>query len=362
MSGQTKRAICIGEATVELSRGGDGRFSLASSGDTFNTAIYLARAGVAVAFASALGDDPCSDAIVSLAKAEGIATDLMLRAPGRLPALALVDADAQGKRRVHAWREAAPARDLFELPNWSRLAAAVTAARLIYFSGITLSLYSNVGLGRLFAAIELARGNGAKIAFDGNFRPHGWSGDLTRARTVVAEALKRVDIALPAYDDEAVLWGDPSPEATIERLQAFGIGEIVVKNGPNSALVASAGEREAVPVPDVVVPVDPTAAGDGFNAGYLAARLTGRNPLEAAGAAHRLTGEVIRHHGAIVPRAARSTVEISDHFGHQSRLRRRGPTRALRLSPGRSMAAIPACRSAAPRLRTKHFARWSATC
>lgn len=303
MSGQTKRAICIGEATVELSRGGDGRFALASSGDTFNTAIYLARAGVAVAFASALGDDPFSDAIVSLAKAEGIATDLILRAPGRLPALALVDADAQGKRRVHAWREAAPARDLFELPNWSRVAEAVTAARLIYFSGITLSLYSNVGLGRFLAATELARGNGAKIAFDGNFRPHGWNGDLTRARTVVAEALKRVDIALPAYDDEAVLWGDPSPEATIERLQAFGIGEIVVKNGPNSALVASAGEREAVPVPDVVVPVDPTAAGDGFNAGYLAARLTGSNPLEAAGAAHRLAGEVIRHHGAIVPRA-----------------------------------------------------------
>ena len=57
------------------------------------------------------------------------------------------------------------------------------------------------------------------------------------------EALKRVDIALPTYDDEAVLWGDPSPEATVERLQAFGIGEIVVKNGPNSALVASGGAQ-----------------------------------------------------------------------------------------------------------------------
>ena len=86
MSESAKRAICIGEAIVELARGGDGRFALASSGDTFNTAIYLARAGVPVAFASALGDDPFSDAIVSLAQAEGIATDLILRAPGRLPA------------------------------------------------------------------------------------------------------------------------------------------------------------------------------------------------------------------------------------------------------------------------------------
>ena len=236
----------------------------------------MARAGLAVAFASALGDDPFSDAIVSLAQAEGIATDLILRAGSRLPALALVDADAKGERRAHYWREAAPARELFELPQWSAMAEGLVNARLIYFTGITLSLYSNVGLGRFFAALELARGNGAKIVFDGNFRPHGWHGDLTRTRTVFAEALKRVDIALPAYDDEAVLWGDPSPEATIERLQAFGVNEIVVKNGPNSALVAASGARDAVPVPEVVAPVDATAAGDGFNAGYLAARLNGR--------------------------------------------------------------------------------------
>ncbi|MEJ2433834.1 MAG: sugar kinase, partial [Pseudolabrys sp.] len=239
---ETKRAICIGEATVELARGADGRFALGSGGDTFNTAIYLARAGQPTAFASALGDDPYSDAIVSLARAEGVAPDLVMRVPGRLPALALIDSDPQGQRRVHSWYEAAPARDLFELPNWSRVAEALLGARLVYFSGITLSLYSNIGLGRFLAAVELARGNGAKIAFDGNFRPRDWKGDLTRTRTVFAEALKRVDIALPTYDDEAVLWGDPSPEATAERLQAFGVNEIVVKNGPNSALIAASGK------------------------------------------------------------------------------------------------------------------------
>src|SRR5450759_2019037 len=88
MNEPARRAICIGEATVELARGSDGRFALASSGDTFNTAIYLARAGVPVAIASALGDDPYSDAIVSLAQAEGIGIDLIMRAAGRLPALA----------------------------------------------------------------------------------------------------------------------------------------------------------------------------------------------------------------------------------------------------------------------------------
>ena len=272
-----------------------------SSGDTFNTAIYLARAGAAVAFSSALGDDPFSDAIVSLARAEGIGTDLILRAPGRLPCLALIDQDSKGERRFHYWREAAPARELFELPQWSRMAEGLTAARLIYFSGITLSLYSNMGLGRFLATVEIARNNGAKIAFDGNFRPRGWHGDLARTRTVFTEALKRVDIALPAYDDEAVLWGDPSPEATVERLQAFGVNEIVVKNGPNSALVAA--RVSATPCRcRRCEPVDTTAAGDGFNAGYLAARLNGAGPSGGAGRA-QAAGQVIRHRGAITPRA-----------------------------------------------------------
>jgi 2-dehydro-3-deoxygluconokinase len=304
MSEPRTRAVCVGEVMIELLRGGDGRFAIACGGDTFNTAIYLARAGAEVAFASALGDDPYSVSILALAAAEGVASDLILRAPGRLPGLYLVDMDAGGKQHSHFWRSEAPAGDLFELPDWGRVAAGLLAAKLVYFSGITLSLYSNAALGRFLAVIEMARQNGAKIAFDGNFRPRGWKGDLTRTRTVFMEALKRVDIALPAYDDEAILWGDPSPEATVARLQAFGIGEIVVKNGPNSALVVAQGTNELVPVPEVVVPIDPMAAGDSFNAGYLAARLAGNGPVPAAAAAHQLAGQVIRHRGAIMPRAA----------------------------------------------------------
>src|SRR6266540_4334149 len=304
MSKQGPRAVAVGEAIVEFVRGGDGRFGVGCAGDTFNVAVYLARAGIDAAFATALGDDPYSDAILALAAAEGVASDLVLRTRGRLPGVAVVDSDAAGARRRYDWGADAPARDLFELPDWGRVAEGLTKAKLVYFSGITLSLYSNTGLGRFLALIEMVRQQGVKVAFDGNFRPRGWRGDLSRTRTVFMEALKRVDMALPTYDDEAVLWGDPSPEATVERMQAFGIAEIVVKNGPNSALVTTGGRNEFIPVPEVVVPVDTTAAGDSFNAGYLAARLSGKQPGEAAADAHRLAGEVIRHRGAIMPRAA----------------------------------------------------------
>ncbi|MBI3434200.1 MAG: sugar kinase [Proteobacteria bacterium] len=295
--------MCIGEVVIELARGGDGRFALGCGGDTFNTAVYLARAGNDVAFASAVGDDRYSDTVFAMAAAEGIDCTYLLRVPGRLPGLCLLDAGAQGAKRTHFWRDGSPARELFELPDWGQVAEALLGARLVFLSGITLSLYSNTGIGRVLAVLELARRNGCMVAFDGNFRPHGWNGDLGRARAVCIEALKRTDIALPAFDDEAVLWGDPSPEATVDRLQAFGIGEIAVKNGPGNALIAVATGREAVPVPEIVDPVDPMAAGDGFNAGYLAARLAGESPANAAASAHRLAGAVIRHRGSILPRA-----------------------------------------------------------
>jgi 2-dehydro-3-deoxygluconokinase len=295
--------LTIGEVLIELTRERDGRFSLSCDGDTFNTAVYLARGGIDVGYATALGDDPYSEGFVSLLAAEGISSAAILRLRGRLPGIVLSDADpASGGRRHFQWREEAPARELFELREWPRVAEAMVAARLIFFSGITLSLYSNVGLGRLFATLEMARERGVKIAFDCNFRPRAWKGDLSRARTVFMEALKRSDFALPAYDDEAVLWGDPSPEATVERLRAFGIGEVAVKNGPNSVLVASAGEQEHVPIPKAITPVDSAGAGDAFNAGYLAARLAGETPRAAAIAGHRLAGRVIQHPGPLMPR------------------------------------------------------------
>lgn len=304
MTAERARVVCVGEAGIELVRGGDSRFGIDCVGDTFNVAVYLARAGIASAFATALGDDPYSETIVALAAAEGVDRDLMLRVRGRLPGLTVVDIDSAGRTHRYDWCGEAPARELFELPDWSQVADAMSKAKLVYFSGITLSLYSNIGIGRLLAVVELIRQQGVKVAFDGNFRPRGWRGDLPRARTVFMEALKRIDIALPAYDDEAVLWGDPSPEATVARLQAFGVNEIVVKNGPNSALVAEGSRSELVPVPEVVEPVDATAAGDGFNAAYIASRLTGKSAVDAAGAAHRLAAQVIRHRGALMPRPA----------------------------------------------------------
>ena len=75
--------------------------------------------------------------------------------------------------------------------------------------------------------------------------------------------------------------------------------------GPPAAKASAAANANASHLAaEILVPVDPTAAGDGFNAGYLAARLSGSAPAQAASAAHRLAGDIISHPGALLPRSA----------------------------------------------------------
>ncbi|MNY52760.1 2-dehydro-3-deoxygluconokinase [compost metagenome] len=50
--------------------------------------------------------------------------------------------------------------------------------------------------------------------------------------------------------------------------------------------------------------MDTTAAGDSFSAGYLAVRLTGGTPAEAAKRGHLTASTVIQYRGAIIPREA----------------------------------------------------------
>jgi 2-dehydro-3-deoxygluconokinase len=141
------------------------------------------------------------------------------------------------------------------------------------------------------------------VAFDTNYRPALWR-DPAAARAVFAEFLPAISLALPTFEDEQAVSGDPDAEATARRYAAAGVPEVAVKRGALGCVLLAGGALTEVPVPRPVTAVDTTAAGDGFNAGYLAARLTGASPDEAARAGHGLAAAVVQYPGAIIPRSA----------------------------------------------------------
>ncbi|MFK7829607.1 MAG: sugar kinase [Congregibacter sp.] len=301
-----KRIAMIGECMLELTRppsqqvGGSLPMNLSYGGDTLNSAVYLARQGVQVDYVTALGDDSLSAWMVGEWRAEGVGCDLVQYAASAVPGLYLIETDADGERSFHYWRESSAARRLLEDPeNAERLFSELANHHYICLSGITLAIYSPASRQRLFDHLIAYRHKGGKVVFDGNYRPRLWeSEDATRHSY---EQMYRItDIALPTLDEEQGLFGLADQSAFIARLRSWGVREMAIKLGASGCLVVGDAEPERIAARKVDV-VDTTSAGDSFNAGYLAARMSGRAPDAAVRAGQHLASIVIQHQGAIIP-------------------------------------------------------------
>jgi 2-dehydro-3-deoxygluconokinase len=277
------------------------RFSF--GGDALNTAIYLTRLGLQTRFVTALGDDRYSDGMIAAWEAEGLLTDAVRIMPRRLPGMYVIETSPSGERRFLYWRTDSPARDVFTAAFAEETTRWLVDADVLFLSGVTLSLYGEAGLWRLFAALKQARRKGVRIVLDTNFRPRNWP-DLSIARAAFAEVAGMVDIALAGDEDLALLFGPGDAEATLRDWLDFETTEVVLKCGKDDARIWAGGESFRVAAERVNAVVDTTAAGDSFAAAYLAARLRGAHPAVAARNGHRLASAVIRHPGAIIPKSA----------------------------------------------------------
>ena len=303
------RVATIGECMIELRHTDAQTLKIGFGGDTLNTAVYLARlgagAGIRVDYVTALGDDPYSEAMLTGWQAEGVGTALVARLPWRLPGLYIIRTNTQGERSFTYFRSAAAARDLLRDGRDASLAQSLAGFACVYLSGITLSILDEPQRQLLVALLDRLRAGGTKVAFDGNYRPAGWP-DADVARRWMTAVLQRCDIALPTLDDEQRLFGDRDADGCAARLHGAGVGDVVVKLGAAGSQVSSRGGDRPSTIPPAAVGkvVDTTAAGDSFNAGYLAARLLGRDAAAAAAVGNRLAAVKVQHPGAIMPRDA----------------------------------------------------------
>ena len=293
------RVLCIGECMVEMAPEADGRFAMGFAGDTFNTAWYLRRilpAGWQVDYLTAIGDDPISARMAEFLAAEGIGTDHVRRIAGGTVGLYMISLSG-AERSFSYWRSASAARRLAE--DVGALQHALNGADLAYVSGITLAILPQADRARLLAALAAAQATGTLLAFDPNMRPRLWS-DADIMRREVQKAAVGMDIVLPSFDEEALHCGDASPDATARRYADAGAGMVVVKNGAGEIVLRQSGLDIRFQPPEAEQVVDTTAAGDSFNAGFLAACLQGRPLPDALADGAKVARHVIGARGALV--------------------------------------------------------------
>ncbi|MDP3342451.1 sugar kinase [Frigidibacter sp.] len=298
-----RRILSIGEAMVEMSRADQpGLWRMGIAGDTLNTAWYLRRllgADWQVGYLTRIGTGEFSQQMLDFLAAEGIDAAHVGREEGAEIGLYAISLK-NGERSFAYWRGQSAAKRLADDP--AALTAGLDGCHMAYLSGITLAILPPEGRQNLLDALKAAQAAGTTVVFDTNLRPRLWS-DPATMRAVTEQAAAMADLCLPSFDDEAALFGDASPEATLARYLTLGAGQVVVKNGGGTILFG--GREGQGQIDDLAreVPVDSTAAGDSFNAGYLASRLGGADCATAIRAGHALGCQVIRHPGALVRQA-----------------------------------------------------------
>lgn len=305
----TMKIAVIGECMIELSQKGS-EVSRGFGGDTLNTSVYIARQvkpdTLDVHYVTALGQDTFSQEMVAAWQQEQINTDLIQRLDNHLPGLYYIETDASGERTFYYWRNEAAARFWLRSAHSAEICQTLSTFDYVYLSGISLAILDAESRDKLLSLLKTVRDNGGKVIFDNNYRPRLWQ-SREETQQVYSRMLACTDIAFLTQDDEEALWGAESVEQIIQRTQQAGVTEIVIKRGAEACLIAIDG-APLVSVPAVTLPkekvVDTTAAGDSFSAGYLAVRLTGGSPEQAARNGHLTASTVIQHRGAIIPKSA----------------------------------------------------------
>lgn len=301
--GSLGRIACLGEVMVEVARTDADMARIGVAGDTFNTAVYLSRAlgPGRVAYLTALGTDRQSDRIVEALRDEALDMAHVRRLPGLMPGLYLIDTDASGERSFSYWRSNSAARQMFRdgdgLPP-----EVLDGFDTVYLSGISIAILDPAARDRLARALARLRARGGHVAFDSNFRPTLWA-DRATARTEVTRFLSLADIAFPSRDDEMALFDDEGTEGILERYAHAGIGVGALKCGGDGAVGLDRTRTRRAASPNVAI-VDTTAAGDSFNAGFLAALDRGESVETCLASAAALAERVIAVRGAILPRSS----------------------------------------------------------
>ncbi|MCA0457663.1 MAG: sugar kinase [Chloroflexi bacterium] len=258
------------------------------SGAPFIFAVQAARLGAQVGTVGAVGQDAFGKCLLDQLKTDKVDTRGIHVLPDYTTGVAFVGYKGDGSREFvfHARHAAAG-----QLSPQMLDKELFKGLKCLHIMGSTLSLHQQaLDLG--LRALELAQDVGAKISFDPNLRRQLMSPD--RARYAFAPFMEAADVLMPS-EEELLLLGDAyHVEAVVQDLlEDKPELVVVVTKGAEGCVVMTQSDEYSIPGigPMVTVDpintydvteVDPTGAGDCFDAGFLTRWLAGDSPSDAA--------------------------------------------------------------------------------
>jgi tagatose kinase len=275
------RILTLGEIVVEIMARDVGQ-SLGAPGVLLGPypsgapAIFIdqvARLGVPAALVGCVGDDAFGRLVTARLAADGVDVSAVAVLPDATTGAAFVTYRGDGGRDF-----------VFHIADSAsgRLGAAQLSPQALqgctHLHVMGSSLFAPGLVEAALRAVAQVRAAGGTVSFDPNLRQEM----LARAglKAALRQVLAQTDIFLPS-GDELTLLVDAEDEATaLQRLQALGVREVVIKRGAAGASCIHAGGRCDV-APLAVEEIDPTGAGDCFGGAYVACRLLGHPPEEA---------------------------------------------------------------------------------
>jgi len=274
--------IAIGEALVEIMRKHiDDPLDTPSdfigpfpSGAPAIFADQAARLGHKVSFIGAVGDDDFGTCILRRLETDGTDISLCPRIPDRATGVAFITYFASGNRRFlyHIAHAAAGQMPTVEPDHFRNV-------KFLHICGSSLSV-SETMRSTCYQAVNFTKAAGGRVSFDPNIRPELLSGEAA-LRDLGGPVLEASHIVLPSGREAELLTGIADADTACKALLEMGPEIVVLKRGAKGCTVMTKGEDIDVPAFQVDA-VDPTGAGDCFDAGFVVGVLKNL-PLEEVG-------------------------------------------------------------------------------
>ncbi len=265
--------VSMGEPLLEFNAEQEGslaevsRFLLGWGGDTSNFAVAAARLGAKVGYVTRLGCDEFGDCFLRLWGKEGVDTSRVERDPEAPTGIYFISRRAN--EHFFTYYRAGSAASRMQPQNLPL--DYIRGARLFHASGISQAI-STSACDAVFQAIAAAKEAGVLVSYDPNLRLRLWP--LERARAIIHRAGAMADILLPSLEDARVLTGRDDPEEIARFYLGMGPKVVVLKLGPEGALLATSQGMNKIP-PYCVEVLDTSGAGDAFDAAFAVGYLAG---------------------------------------------------------------------------------------